>query len=294
MIADTLLVVSYYDRRPVEHLWRLFRSLSYFDPGRAIDVCIVINRTGSHEIALPHTPRLVGTLERENLGMNIGAWDAGWRKFDGYGTYIFFQDECYPVRHGWGEALASAAEQPGTGLVGESLNARWDQAWAKLRELQAAVQLAEHLVDGKPENRVDTYLDFFQRKGIPRGTGGRHLRALVWAARRTVLEQIGGFPIGGNYGECIGAEIGTSKRVEALGLAVRQVATEPFRYIRHREWNQDRPGGLFVHSAPPAHLLHAPQWATDRWSLGVLPWSATLRRLFVRLRHTLKKRSQSA
>lgn len=292
MRADTLLVVSYYDRRPVEPLWRLFRSLQFFDPGCAVDACIVVNRTGNHEIALPDASGLIGTLERENLGMNIGAWDAGWRRFDGYRTYIFFQDECYPVRDGWGDALASAAEQPGTGLVGESLNASWDQDWTKLRELQAAVQLPEHLVDGKPGNRVDAYLDFFQRKGIPRGTSGTHLRALVWAARRAVLEQIGGFPIGGNYGECIGAEIGTSKRVEALGLAVRQVATEPFRYVRHQEWNQDRPGGPFVHSALPAHLFGAPPWATDPQSSELLSWSAILRHLLARLRHPLKKGSQ--
>lgn len=294
MKTNTLIVVSYYDRRPIEPLWRLSQSLRLFDFGRSADTCIVINRTGDHKIVLPDMLSLIGVLERENLGMNIGAWDAGWRRFNGYQTYIFLQDECYPIRDGWVAALASAAEEPDTGLVGESINTGWDQEWGQLRNAQAMVQLPEHLVDGRPANRVDAYLNFFDRKGIPYGTGGRHLRALVWAARRTVLDRMGGLLIGGNYGECIAAEIGVSKRVEAQGLAVRQVATESFYYIRHQEWNQDRPGGPFVHSPPPARLFSVPPWATGLQTCELSYWAATFRLLATRLCHLLKKRAQRA
>lgn len=284
----TLVVVSYYDRRPVESLWRLFQSLRLFDFGRSLDICIIVNRTGSHEIVFPQSPQLIGVVERENLGMNIGAWDLGWRQFNSYHTYLFLQDDCYVVRKGWADALASAAEQVDTGLAGESLNLSWDKDWSQLRQSQLAASLPEHFVDGRVANRVDTYLDFFVREGIPAGNGGKHLRALVWAARRAVLERIGGFPIGRNYGECIAAEIGTSKRVESLGLAVRQVAAEPFRYVRHQEWNQDRPGGPFVHTAPPAHLFRAPPWACHQLSVGAIFQSVKRNELLNRLRHTVR------
>jgi hypothetical protein len=65
-----------------------------------------------------------------------------------------------------------------------------------------------------------------------------------------VLSEIGGFPIGRNYAECIAAEIGVSKLVESRGLSVQQVDDdEPFRFIRHEEWNQDSTGAPYTHSS---------------------------------------------
>jgi hypothetical protein len=78
--------------------------------------------------------------------------------------------------------------------------------------------------------------------------GGRHLRSVVWFVSADVLKAIDGFLIGRNYGECIGAEIATSKKVEALGLGIAQAnEQEEFFYIRHLEYNQDSPGSPYTH-----------------------------------------------
>lgn len=286
---DALLVVSYYDRRPIEPLWRLFQSIRSFDAGRPIDVCVVINRTGNHELAIPKDASIIGIVERENLGMNIGAWDAGWRRFRQYKSYIFLQDECYPIRDGWANSLISVTEQSQVGLVGESINLSWNKDWDVLREIQSKTVMPEHCVNGQPANRVDAYLDFFKRNGIPKGVSGRHLRALVWAIRRSVLEEIGGFPIGSNYGECIAAEIGTSKKIEALNLEVRQIGDQPFSFVRHQEWNQDRPGGPFVHSPPPAQLFSVPPWASKSMTSELPAWSSIARLVAMRLRNSVTR-----
>lgn len=157
--------------------------------------------------------------------------------------------ECYVVRKNWLAAFRRRGAEPGIGMIGESLNESWDRSWRDLRREQEGVLLTEHRIDGKCVNRVDYYLKFFGEVGIAPGPSGRHLRSLVWYFRGDVLSRIGGFPQGRNYAECIAAEIGVSKRVEGLGLRVEQLDDEPFRYIRHREWNQDHRGAPFTHSS---------------------------------------------
>jgi len=80
---------------------------------------------------------------------------------------------------------------------------------------------------------MEVYQDAFRRWGVAPGPKGDHLQALIWAARRGVLEKIGGFPIGANYGEAIAAEISVTKKVQSLGMRGVQVAWRPFRYIRN-------------------------------------------------------------
>jgi hypothetical protein len=244
--APYLVVVSYYDRREAQPLRRLLDSLGDLDAGLAYDTCVVANRDTEGALGLPLAPG-VRILERENSGMNIGAWDHGWRACPGYRGYLFLQYECYAVRPGWLAAFASAAQGEGVGLVGESFNTRWQHGWDDLRSMWSSHRMPGHDIQGKPANRVDVYLDFFRRNAIPPGTDGGHLRSLVWFATREVLERIGGFPIGSSYGECIAAEIGVSKRVQALGLRTVQVAAAPFHYLRHREWVLDPRSNQFVH-----------------------------------------------
>jgi hypothetical protein len=185
------------------------------------------------------------------------------------------------------DALASVAEQEAVGLVGESINTAWDKPWDLLRQKQATVTMPEHFVDGAPANRVDAYLDFMQRNSIPAGATGRHVRSLVWASRREALERFGGFCIGTNYGECIAAEIGTTKRVEAAGMQAVQASEQPFTFVRHKEWNQDQPGGPYIHSPPRPELGQAP--VAHVLSLGQLTWGTTLRLLGRRLRRPLER-----
>ena len=65
-----------------------------------------------------------------------------------------------------------------------------------------------------------------------------------------MLEQIGGFPLGANYGECIAAEIGVSRSVVAHGMGLGMVGPAPFHVFRHHEWNQDTPGGAYSQKSP--------------------------------------------
>lgn len=242
------MVISYYDRRPVDDLYQLFNTIGEQAAGIDFNICVVVNSTSDArlnlDIGIP-----IQVLYRSNLGMNIGAWDYGWRTYPAYDDYLFLQDECYIVRENWLDAFRRRGEELGVGMVGESMNQSWDRSWADLRRQQEGVVLPDHVIDGKGVNRVDYYLKFLHDAGIEPGLGGRHLRALVWYFRGDVLSRIGGFPQGCNYPECIASEIGVSKRVEGLGLRVEQLDDEPFRYICHREWNQDHPGAPFTHSS---------------------------------------------
>lgn len=247
-----LVVISFYDRRPIEPLIHLLDSLDRLDPGAACDRVVCVNSTDAQRLPDAIVSRVDGVLSRANAGMNIGAWDAAWRHWPGRPTYVFLQDECYAVRDGWMEQALAAVKDPRVGLAGESINAGWDKPWEDLRNGPGRDRLPEHLIDGSPENRVDVYLHHMQRFGIDPGSCGRHMRSLVWVARNDVLSAIGGFPQGTNYGECIAAEIGTSRAIEALGLTLRQIGSVPFHAFRHVEWSQDHPGGAFTHK--PAML----------------------------------------
>lgn len=248
-MASTLIVISFYDRRPTTHLSRLFASLDRHSAGAEYDIAIVANRTSDRPLDLPLEGRPVRVHERENLGMNIGAWDHGWRVEPDYARYLFLQDECFAVRDGWLAAFNAKLDDPSVGLAGESLNPAWDKPWPELAKRHAGVRLPDHYIDGEPAERVDVYLDFMRRNAIDPGASGRHLRSLIWAARRDVLDRIGGFPIGANYGECIAAEIGVSRSVEGRGLALAQLSSEPFRFFRHAEYNRDHPAAPFTHVA---------------------------------------------
>jgi len=248
-----LVVISHYDRRPVEPLIELLESIAAHPAGAPYQCVVMTNKT--HASALPSfvTSLVDAHATRANVGMNIGAWDAAWRRWQGRPAYVFLQDDCLVAREGWLQATLDVLKDPEVGLVGESMNNGWARPWEVLREAQGRDTLPEHTLDGQPANRVDVYLDAMQRYGIDPGASGRHLRSLVWGLRGEVLEQLDGFPIGSDYGTCIAAEIGTSRAVEALGLGLAEIGPSAFHYIRHREWNQDAPGGAWTHR--PTQLI---------------------------------------
>lgn len=243
-MPETLVVVSYFADRSPEPLSALLRSMEEHPPGSDFSLCVVVNRGKGPEAPLPAARRPFDVIVRPNAGMNIGAWDAGWRARPGFGSYVFLQDDCLVVRPGWVAAFRDACGAARAGLVGESLNEAWDRPWEELRRRQEAVRLPDHLLDGRPANRVDVYLDFLNRLRIDPGPTARHLRALAWSLPQPVLAAIDGFPVGASYGECIAAEIGVSRKVAERGFDVRQVHAEPFRYIRHAEWVQDPSGAV--------------------------------------------------
>lgn len=245
-----LVVVSHYDRRSIAPLEGLLDSLDHHPAGVDHERVICVNTTGAPALPDYLKRRVHGVLERNNSGMNIGAWDAAWRHWRGRPAYLFLQDECFAVRDGWMAQVLQALQVPGVGLVGESPNPGWDKPWDVLRDGPGKAALPEHFINGEPANRVDVYLHHIRRYGIDPGEGGRHLRSLAWALRGPVLEQIGGFPLGANYGECIAAEIGVSRSVVAHGMGLGMVGPAPFHVFRHHEWNQDTPGGAYSQKSP--------------------------------------------
>ncbi|WP_462114334.1 hypothetical protein [Lysobacter xanthus] len=227
--------------------------------------------------------RFDDVLERPNDGMNIGAWDAAWRRWPGRSAYLFVQDECRAIADDWFARYLHILDQPGVGLVGECFNAAWDAAWDSLRNGPGRDRLPEHRLDGRDANRVDVYLDAMRRFGIEPGPRGRHLRALTWAVSGTTMQAIGGFPSGRNYGECIAAEIAVSRAVESQGLALRQVGDAPFDVFRHREWNQEHAGGAFTHRAVYLRERDALREQLARLQREAAPdWRRWLRAVFAR------------
>jgi len=243
----TLVVISYYDRRPIHSLLALIRSIADYPAGADFDLCIVVNKTKEKDLVLPGNYSHIPVTYRHNMGMNIGAWDYGWRVHSGYRDYLFLQDECYVIRAHWLAAFLKASEDPDVGLVGESMSKLWNRSWSELRHILQNDSLPEHSINGKAVNRVDCYLNYFRENGVEPGIMGTHLRSVVWFLPGSVLKKIGGFLIGRNYGECIAAEIATSKKVEQMSLRVTQVDYEEFSFIRHLEYNQDYPGTPYAH-----------------------------------------------
>lgn len=220
-MPPTLVVVSFFDQRPADCLHRLLRQLDAEAAGAGIDIALVVNATGAPLPALPRTERPVQVLMRENLGMNIGAWDHGWRALPGYARYIFLQDECVVRQPGWADAYAAALDDPQTGLAGESI--AFDTTWA-----EAIGRL----------NKISRYRDLMaDRWKIDPGTHATHLQSLIWAARREVLEASDGFPIGHTRHQCITAELAVSRRLVAMGFKLRLVGPEPFTWFSHGQWD---------------------------------------------------------
>ncbi len=246
------VVVSFYDQRSTGQLRRLIRSMSEFDAGLDYCLVIVVNQGSGRAHRVPAVAGAV-MIERPNIGMNIGAWDAGWRANRGAEGYLFLQDDCVIVRDGWLQAFVDAGDR-GASLVGESFNENWNRPWDELRCVRGTLALRQHRLGGRDANRVDVYLDFMRRHGVAPGTTGAHLRALVWYLPGAALEALQGFPIGRNYGECIAAEIAVSRRVEQLGLEFTQVAQQPFTFIQHAGWDPRDPQRP-IQKSRPADLL---------------------------------------
>jgi hypothetical protein len=242
------VVISFYDRRSSDKLEALLSSMCRFDAGVPFACQVVVNRTNDQDLTLPPCPFPRAIAYRENVGMNIGAWEHGWRMNAESQHYLFLQDECLVVREKWGAAFSERCADPSVGLVGEAFNPAWEHSWDRLKALHCGSSLLDHFVDGRPAGRIEAYLDAMKRWGVDPGASGRHLRSLAWAASRDTLRLIGGFPIGANYGECIAAEIAVSRKCEANRQRLVQVREAPFHFVHHREWTQEAPGATFHHS----------------------------------------------
>lgn len=206
----------------------------------------MVNKVNNDLIDLEFTELAIDIVYRPNVGMNIGAWDHGWRANEGFANYVFMQDDCYIVKDNWLSSIVDKLNQPDIGLVCESINQHWDLDWDALRLREANTVLPEHFVNGHPANRIDAYLHFLKSHAIDPTDSGVHARALVWALKEDRLLSMNGFPIGANYGECIAAEIAVSLKIRQSGLKIDTVSVTPFDSVRHVEWNQSYPGGEYT------------------------------------------------
>jgi hypothetical protein len=203
--------------------------------GLPFDARVVVNRAVDRPLDLPPRHADVDVRYRENLGYNIGAWDHGWRADPAYEDYLFLQEECRLLRPGWLEAFVRCLADPRVGLVGESMF--WPgYSWERADRYSEYSTFPGTPPEGPRVTHTEGIRAFLAARGIPIGRTAEHLQSLVLAARREVLEATDGFIIGRDYGEAIGSEVAISKRVEALGLRVREVGIGPFRYILHPQW----------------------------------------------------------
>ena len=135
------------------------------------------------------------------------------------------------VRHTpWlSEFVARMSREPEVGLIGESMMWR-GMGWREVRESTA------HDLGEEAATTVDRYRSWLAARGIPEGPVGEHLQSLVLFTRRSVLEQIGGFPIESSYRSAVAAEIGISRRIAAEGLRITTIREEPFYFFGHPQW----------------------------------------------------------
>lgn len=237
--ARTCVVVCYWTGRSPKPLWRLLRSMAKHAPGARYDVLVVCNGGDLQPLALPSAFAGTGirVLNRENTGWNLGAWEAGWRASPGYTYYLFLQAECFVRRAGWVHRFEHRIENDaGIGMLGERL--MWQQmTWGYVREA-TALDLGERgpLPAGVLES-IAGYQALLRRHRIDPGPLGTHLVSIILFLRRDLLEQVDGFlPTGETYLEAVACEIGLSKKVEARGLRLSQVADAPFTFIGHTQW----------------------------------------------------------
>ncbi|HEY9276692.1 MAG TPA: methyltransferase domain-containing protein [Methylotenera sp.] len=229
-----MVIISYYDERDIDDLLALIASIEAYEPGHLIEITIVVNQREQRLIDVSSSKYKTNILYRQNQGMNIGAWDYGWRQFKDVDSFIFLQDECRIIRDGWVHDYLKTLESPKVGLVGESINQRWNRSWSDLQGDSAS----NNSVNTEIKARAEAYLSFMQRNTISPGKDAKHLRSLIWAFKRSTLDTINGFPTGANYEECIASEIAVSKKVESLGLEITQIdPQQPFSRIVHSEWS---------------------------------------------------------
>lgn len=229
-----LIVISFYQDRTPEYLYRLLNCLLPYKD----DILVVMNEA-SGRAALSGLGDIT-LLSNPNIGMNIGAWDRGFREFPDKDLYIFLQDECFLKQKGFLEAIVKRFESDKSlGMLGESLNLKWKNSWSSLRQSGFNCLAEDHFIDGIPARRVDCYLEQMKSWGIAPGNSGTHLRSLVWSFPGEVLRRLGGFPLGKNRGECIAAEIAVARAVVSLGYKFDQISEVPFYYFGHSEWRSD-------------------------------------------------------
>lgn len=230
-----LLVISHYNSRPKNLLKKLIESTDTLK----IDRLIVINDDHVKKNNLIKESANLFFLTRPNIGMNIGGWNDAFFTLPNYEYYVFIQDECLILDYTFVHSYKDLLNEKGIGMIGESINSKWSQSWETLLNSPLNSIDNDHFENGLPIPRVTFYLSMFKKWNINPSNNASHLRSLIWGLKNNVLHEINGFPLGLNKGQCIAAEIGVSKKIEAIDLQIKQVKKDPFSFIYHTEWNKN-------------------------------------------------------
>jgi hypothetical protein len=255
-----LVVISHWLERDSSNLYNLVIQLANINPGIEYSICIVCNHSDidfpknsnqNLEFIYQKLIRIINNSKwppkefyivfRENIGMNIGAWDYAWRHFSNFINYLFLQDEVLVMNDNWFLSFINSIKSNNIQnetpfLIGESWNNKWDRSWISLINSNFNSISSGH---SESLGRVDFYLNTFKNWGVFKGENGGHLRSLIWFTNIYTLTKINGFRIGRTYGECIASEIATSLLVKQHGGFVKQLKPHPFTYFWHAEWKKD-------------------------------------------------------
>jgi hypothetical protein len=259
----TLVVISHYNARSEDPLDILLRQLQRIPAGAPFDVRVVVNHVRDFPLRLDGKYANVQVCYRENVGMNIGAWDHGWKLEPRYDAYVFLQDECLILRSHWLRAYLRRATRGRGRVVGEAM-IRTNQPWS------------EWSSDVEPSSgwHVPFLMKFFAENSVEPQANATHLQSLILCATRRALEATGGFIVGRDYQESVASEIAFSQKAVSRGFPIEQVSLLPFEYIIHPQWMdcrwRDRTPGRWIRAM---YHRHVPE---------------TLRGLVQRLRSTRK------
>ncbi|MBM3349708.1 MAG: hypothetical protein FJY58_08435 [Betaproteobacteria bacterium] len=190
-------------------------------------------------------PRSIKHALRPNIGMNLGAWDIGWRLPNNHEHFMFMQDETFIKRSSWLASFLSkltreTVQTHRSVILGESWNRRWDRPWHEISKLPINYEIKLSTKTGKVSlKRTEFYEKLLERWKIPIPRSGGHLRSLIAFTNRFTLESIGGFRLGHHKEQCIAAEMAMSFATIANSGIVKQISDIPFHYIGHTEWVAD-------------------------------------------------------
>lgn len=231
----TCVVICYWTGRSTKPLFKLLSAMQNIPAGAPFDVVIVCNGGDVEPLTIP--PRFssmsIRVINRENAGWNLGAWEAGWRASPGYEYFLFLQAECFLKSKDWLHRFEHRMDfDAGMGLLGERImwsGMTWDYAKAK-----TALDLSD-----RPEilSNFESYQQNLSQKGIEPGALGTHVVSIILFTRRSILEDVDGFPLmGDTYVEAVSCEIGLSKNIESRGYRISQLGDDAFYTIGHTQW----------------------------------------------------------
>jgi len=106
-MSKSIFIISFYNNRSPQNLEYLIKQLMIYGQ----EILVVVNIDNYNNLELERHKNL-SFLKRVNEGMNIGAWNQGWRYFSDFDNYFFFQDECFLKNNNFFEDLIGLISIP--------------------------------------------------------------------------------------------------------------------------------------------------------------------------------------